>query len=223
MRMFKVGALIATLVLGLSASAQAATITFDNTGLAGGSFSYGGAGGPVTGSGIGFNLIVGSATPLNSGAALVCSGCTLSFTSGANTSEGPMVWTFGGAGAGSFVVSGGVPALGIAAGSALLTGSVTGAVATNIVADQVTLILAGPDTKHAAILAFFGLTGSTFTFASTNIDGAATVGGDGSFSSRSVDEADIVNTSAAAVPEPLSLGLFSLGLFVVGARMRARQ
>jgi hypothetical protein len=54
-------------------------------GGAGGTMTYDGVGGPLIANDILFVEIMGTDTPANSGATLVCSNCLLDFTTGANT------------------------------------------------------------------------------------------------------------------------------------------
>jgi hypothetical protein len=96
-------------------------ILFDDAIIGGGSFSYDGTGGAVSGANVRLDTVSGSGTASNDGAALACEDCTLSFVSGANDYETP-IWAF--LPGGSFAVSGTAKdgALAIASGT-LLSGS----------------------------------------------------------------------------------------------------
>jgi hypothetical protein len=85
----------AALLAGVS-SAGAATIPmilFDDGAVGGGSLSYAGAGGAVSGTNIPLVNIIGSSTPSNDEAELTCEDCSLNFVSGANDYETP-IWAF---------------------------------------------------------------------------------------------------------------------------------
>lgn len=69
----------------------------------------------------------------------------------------------------------------------------------------------GIDWKNQALLDYFGITGSTFTFTNTVFRQ----------SNGSVTQADLTNT--AIVPEPGLLAIFGLGLFVVGRQLARRR
>jgi hypothetical protein len=119
---------VATVALGLtlllSTTARAQPVLQFNDPIArGGTIVYDGAGGPATGTDILLQNIVGVDTPKNNGAALACLGCTLSFTTGANISEGPDIWGF--AQGGSFQITGSVPGAGIIAPALLIDGTFT--------------------------------------------------------------------------------------------------
>jgi hypothetical protein len=192
------------------------SIVFDTVpGGAGGTLTYDGAGGPAIGTGIVFVNLSGVDTPANVGVTLDCVGCTLAFTTGANLNEGPS-WLW--AGGGSFTLTGSVPALGLGAGTVLLTGSFTATVNTPGLAgtDPNALFIAiGTDTKDLTLASFYGL-GPDFTFANTEI-------ALGTFTSDPVtgaftavpNQADLINI--APVPEPMTALLLGLGLLGLGA------
>jgi hypothetical protein len=210
--------LLTLAMIGWSTSAHAATITFFDAAGAGGTLSYGGnPGDPMVGASIGLDSIIGGGTPLNNGVTLACVGCTLSFTTGAVTTEGPPIWSFGGNAFGSFTVTGSVPALGIS--GTLLVGSISLAGAFQV--GQLTGNVLGPDIKRPEIVAFYGLTGMAFNYANTDIVTTPTVGGNGSFSGT-VETATITNVASVPVPDNGSTMAF-LGLGLLGVAMVGRK
>lgn len=95
----------AALLAGVPSAGAATTptILFDDATVGGGTFSYAGAGGAVSGTNIRLDTVFGSSTPSNDGVALTCEDCSLSFVSGANDYETP-IWAF--LPGGSFAVTG---------------------------------------------------------------------------------------------------------------------
>lgn len=86
----------AGLLVSVSSAEAAAipTILFDDAGVGGGTLFYDGNGGPLTTTGALLDVVVGLGTAANSGLALTCEDCALSFTTGANVSESASFWTF---------------------------------------------------------------------------------------------------------------------------------
>jgi hypothetical protein len=214
--------LIGTLAAGLALLmtpplAVADTLVFDQGGISGGTVSYDGNGGPAVGSGIEFTTI----TYLEGATSTACVGCFLSFSTGANTFESPVLWTW--AGGGSFVLTGTVPAAGINANTVLLTGTFSGAIpAIASVGAQFTLTGSGTDSKNGALLSYFGLTGANFIFSESNIVAAdCTIDANNGFDCA-VNSADLQNSGGERVPEPGLLTLFGLGLLGVGSVARRR-
>jgi hypothetical protein len=207
MRTKWVGLLVALLTLGVT-TAQAAILKFDDPTLPGGNVTYDGAGGAAIGTDILIQSIQGLGTPANDGVTLTCTGCTLDFTTGLNVSEGPVLWNFGPGG--SITLTGAVPALGLPAGTVLLSGVFAGTPNEIIGSDTFGLFAAvGTDTKHETLATFFGL-GPDFTFGTTSIQTTTTVGADGSFAGVVVN-ADLNNTQAV-VPTPMTALLVGLGM-----------
>ena len=98
-KIFKGTSLLGAIVLCIFTMlpAQAAPlIDFDQV-VDGGSLSYNGAGGALTGTDIRFGLVRGTETPSEAGTELDCIGCLLNFETGTNLSEGPLYqWRGGG-------------------------------------------------------------------------------------------------------------------------------
>jgi len=86
----------------------AAKLTFDNPTVDGGTLTYDGVGGPLVGTDIIFQQVIGVDTPANGGTSLFCwpVNCVLNFTTGDNTLEGPPIYTF--LGGGSLTLTGGL-------------------------------------------------------------------------------------------------------------------
>jgi hypothetical protein len=215
---------VALLLLVPTVALAIPTIAFDTTpGGAGGTLTYDGAGGPAIGSGIVFvNLASNADTPLNPNTTLDCVGCTLDFETGANLGEGPSwVW----AGGGSFTLTGSIPALGLGAGTELLSGSFTGTTNTPGLAGQdpnALFIAIGVDSKDPTLASFFGLSPTGFTFANTEI-ALGTFTSDpvtGSFSAIP-NQADIINIQVVPLP-PTGL-LVGLGLLLMGSAASLRR
>jgi hypothetical protein len=212
---------LVVLALCLPAVAQAAILKFDDPVIPGGTVSYDGAGGAAIGDNILFQSIQGLGTPLNDGVTLVCDGCFLDFTTGVNLSEGPALWNFGPGGLISLI--GAVPALGLPAGTLLLSGFFDGT--PNEIAsgtDGFGLFAAlGTDSKNPTLATFFGLDPVGFTFATTSIQTAVTVGANGSFAGTVVN-ADLNNTQAV-VPQAATGLLLTLGLLFLGIPSALRR
>jgi hypothetical protein len=98
-------------------------------------------------------------------------------------------------------LTGGVPELGIADGSTLLSGVFAGNPREAIGPEENfgLFLSTGPDTKHPTLAAFFGLDPQTFTFATTNIQAISAVDEATGAFTGSVVNADQNNT-AAPVP-----------------------
>jgi len=213
---------IAALVLSVFASTASASaiLSFDDDNdpsTQNGTLAYDGAGGALIGSGIDFVSVFASGTG-NDGI-YTCVGCELNFATGANTSEGPFAWTFGGGG--SITVTGTVmDGATVVATGTLLSGYFSGAITIGTGFDLTDLSMSGlgTDTKNPDLLDYLGLSDTPFRFASTNISaGNVIYDGTGGFSAI-VTNADLDNTA----PEPAISALIGLGLLGLGlARRRA--
>ncbi|WP_423822285.1 PEP-CTERM sorting domain-containing protein [Salinisphaera sp. SPP-AMP-43] len=229
----------AALALGLSFSASAAVVNFDqaNAQSPTGTVSYDGNGGALTGSGISFDQISLNNAVLPEGAqdTLSCIGCSIDFETGRNLSEGSEtgVWSF--AGGGNLTLSGeAVDSEGnLIANDTLFTGTFDGNAdnASQFVIgngeSNLSASLTGTDDFNADLATYFGLSADTsFDFTNTVIAmGSASFGDDGSFSSDQLQNADTTVQSSTDVPEPSQFGMFGLGLALVmgGLGFRRKQ
>jgi hypothetical protein len=210
--------LLAGVLLSTSLAHAIPNLKFDDGATPGGTVSYDGAGGPAIGTDIIFTTITGIDTPANAGVELACTGCLLNFETGNNVSEGPALWNFGPGG--TITVTGAVAALGLPAGTTLLSGTFSGT-PNEIQAGVLGLFAAGGvDVKDPILAAFFGLT-PDFVHATTSIQAPLTVGADASFTGPVVN-ADL-NNLQIPVPVPATGLLLGLGLLLMGLPSALRR
>jgi hypothetical protein len=138
-----------------ASAATTPTIHFDEAIGGGGSVSYAGAGGAISGNNIRLDTLFGLGTPSNDGVPLACEDCSLSFVSGANEYETP-VWAF--SPGGSFTVTGTVADgdLEIVTGS-LLSGSFNDTTFASKAGDSQIIVSGSLDvTLNDALADFYG-------------------------------------------------------------------
>ena len=196
----------------------APVLKFDDPLNPGGLISYDGTlGQPIIGTDIQFQTITGIGTPLNSGVTLACLGCLLDFATGGVTAEGPSEWAA--LGGGTLSITGAIPALGLAAGTTLASGSFFDAPLNPTVTAAGTsgeFTGFGEDSKHETLADFFGL-GDDFVFLATEIALTTTRIDvtDGSFSATP-NNSDF-NNAAVGVAAPASGLLMLLGALILGS------
>ena len=199
--------LMVGLLLCLTAfSAQAIpTITFDQI-INGGSLSYDGNGGPLVGSDILFDLIVGQGTPLHAGPQLGCQNCLLNFETGPNLTEPTLgnplyTWDRGG----FFSLTGAVKYHGIVIASGnLVEGKWLQPVVGLKGPGKMSVLGFGMDTKLDDFVDYFGLSLVDVVFNNSVLAQETAFKANGGFTMQIV-EADLSNSAVAAVPEPDSL------------------
>ena len=200
--------LLTMVAVAWGTSAQATTITFDNTATATGTISYSGAlGTPMTGAAITFDVITHGATELT------CTGCVLTFTTGGSTAESSTDVDF--AGGGTFTITGSVfdGIIPVAAG-VLLTGSFVEANAREGASGTIRATGSGFDEKDPALHAFLGHVPGTYVYSTLNVSATGCDGNVENGFTCAVVEADVAN-DFVAVPEPASLSLTFLGAMLL--------
>jgi len=218
-------------LLFLPSISWAALIQFDQTATASGTLTYDGAGGALFGSGITFNLVSGTGTPLHDGSVLGCVGCVMPFQTGTNVFESGLAYVWNGGGSlsisgqvwdgGTLVASGVLASGSFESANALFTADTFSATFTGL----------GVDEKNADLIAYYGLFNpfvfaeSQLALASAGIGGCDQDAGDLSFSCL-VTNADFDNSTTKDprdIPAPATLALFGLGLLGIGVTRRKRK
>jgi hypothetical protein len=146
--------LAGTLLLSVT-PAQADDTLISFIGVSGGTISYAGGTAPLVGTGIPVSSVFSTNTPSNDGSLLPVVNGFLSFTTGAASNTGGHNWS--GTTGNFFVITGDMPDLGLT-NATLLSGTFGTA---SIAGTNTIVITLGPDTKNAALLAYYGLDPST--------------------------------------------------------------
>lgn len=214
-----IAVLTASAVLGLAAP----TVDFGLVFPTGGTISYAGGGGVLTGSGIAVSNVAGAGTPLNNGVLAGCTSCVLSFSTGSLLSQSGGIYTF--AGGGTLTITGSVN--GVTGPTTLLSATFASSspvVVTNSAAGFTLGAVFGAFSGilDSALAAFFGLPGAPYNYAGglnlSFLAGSTANGGFSTASGGTVLSGDVF----ASTPEPGSILLLSTGLLLSGALLRRR-
>jgi hypothetical protein len=214
-------ALVMALVGGTSARAQP-SLDFDvPLSTVGTSISYAGGAAPLVGSGIAVDFVTGSGTPLSDGVAAAIQGGTLSFTTGSSTGSDSNDWYFGAGPIGGLSITGGISSLGIAAGTTLLSGTISSASVQDVGNVFQVSVAVFFNTVNTTLANSYGLPGGSFPWGGTFalVSTGLTASPPSGFTVNRVDSGNVVTT----VPEPSSLaiaGIGAAGLLGYGWRRR---
>jgi hypothetical protein len=210
--------------LAMAPVAQAATLSFDDNLLSGGTLSFLGSGGSLSGTSLIIDSVKGIGTPSNSGPSYTCSGCSLNFATGnllSSSSSGGVTSYLFGAG-GSISLTGNGPG---GASGTLASGTFSAPVSVQVAAPYIAVQFGlGTDQKNDNLEAFFGYPASQpWIFASSSIAAQAVTGGLTAYSafSGTVTNVDFDNTP---VPVPAAVWLFGsalAGMGIIGRRKAA--
>jgi hypothetical protein len=212
------------ILIAVAQASAAPVLRFDNPVTDGGALTYDGIGGPLVGTDIIFENVIGDDTPLNDGALLNCAPfCLLNFVSGNNTGEDPYSWN----GGGSFTLTGTLvdPNNGnaVVATGTLLDGEFASPVLGTRLSTVLSISGVGEDTKNPDLIAFYGITDPNFVFANAEVSAATTFFGNLGFEGD-VTEADLANTAVPTqVPLPGTFMLLALGALGLVARRFVRS
>ncbi|MHB9075557.1 MAG: hypothetical protein ACYC6G_18795 [Desulfobaccales bacterium] len=195
------------------------TLGFDDPASA--IISYAGGDGPLSGANIDVSFVQGEGTASHDGEILLITGGVISFTTGNYSGGGTQEWDFGSGG--SFKITGGIAALGIADGTTLVEGSFDSA--TVYAAGAIFKIAFGDitDTKNPCLVTYFGYDADQVFEGLMNLSFFVTVSPPGAFSSTgiSIGSGDLANTPVPIPPTMLLLGTGLLGLGLIPRRKKA--
>jgi hypothetical protein len=171
--------------------------------------------GPLTGTNLIIDEIIGTDTPLNPDVILPCENCALNFTTGdlISYNASTLHWTFGGGASSSINITGDVPAIGVV-GENLQQATFSAPVQVFQVLNGYTITFANHNsTPNSSIASYYGVA-STPSPNNGNIQITSivpTVNPDGTFSTSTILSGD-VTLELAAIPEPGTALLLGLGL-----------
>lgn len=210
--------------LSLASSVQAGpvlqpTLDFGIVAPSPGSISYAGGANPLVGTNIEVDNVVGLNTPLNNNVLAPCVGCALNFTTGNFAGSTSTTWTFGPGG--SISIVGGIPTMGIPAGTTLLSGTFTDNPV--VTALGPTFRIAGAvfvDRKHPRLVEFYGLPSGVEYSGAFNISFEATGLPPGGFASSRVLSGDVVNSPISIPSSLLLIGSGLIGFVFLHLRHR---
>ena len=180
-----------------------------------GTISYNGLGGPLVGSNISVDVLVGLSTSLNDGVMVSCLGCMLNFMTGPVTTTTSTSWEFGGGVDSYITIVGGLDfpdaTPDIPTGTLLLSGGFGTA---KVLKFGSTFKIAGGsfmDDKHPAIVEFYGFDPLASFVGGFNISFNAAGSPPGTFTSTNLYSGDVDNQQQP-VPEPSTMLLLGSGL-----------
>lgn len=219
------------LLLIVGTAAAVPTLDFAINAPNSGSIAYGVSDGPLVGSGIIVESVVGglgtadTATPSNDGVVAICESCELSFTTGNFTGSSATQWFFDSGG--TIQLVGAVPDAGVAPGTTLFTGTWSSASVTRF-EDSNTFKIAGgifSNFTDADLADFFGLPGGIpgpEWSGALNLSFLAPGSPGDTFTSSELGSGDAM---VSTVAEPATLLLLGAGLVgsVVVATRRTRR
>ncbi len=185
-----------------------------------GSLSYAGGMGPLIGSGIDVDDVIGLGTPANNTVLSICSFCTLDFQTGGSTGG----WNF--AGGGTITITGGIDfpdaTPDIPDGTTLLQGTFDAATVVDLGNNLFEFQIVGgsfTDTKHPELLAFYGLPNIDYV-GGLNISFSTSSNMGDAFTSTQIFSGDVTNQP---IPIPAAVWLFGSGLLGLVAVARRRS